>query len=106
MYVAADFMPHQLAVDEAQGALRKVRSRDMGIKVRRVKPTHTQDAAALGGLGFPTPERWRVIQGPGGHRHPGCEAGFQEIATAQTLSLSGIAMLCVHGYTFPGWIDW
>ena len=66
----------------------------------------TQDAAALGGLGFPTPERWRVIQGPGGHRHPGCEAGFQKIPTAQTLSRSGIAMLCVHGYPFPGWIDW
>ncbi len=97
-------MPHQLAVDEAQGALRKVRSGDMGIKVWRVKPTHTQNAAALGCLRFPTPERWRVIQGPGGHRDAGREAGFQEIATAQTLGMSGITMLCVHGYPFPGWI--
>jgi hypothetical protein len=59
--LGADFMPYELAVDEAQGALRKVSCRDMGIEVRGVEPPHAQDAAALGGRSFSTPEGWRAI---------------------------------------------
>jgi len=39
-------MPHQFAVDEAHGALRKASEREMMIKVRWIKSPHPQDPAA------------------------------------------------------------
>ena len=40
LHLRTDLMPHQSAVDEAQGEMRSGSDRQMGIKVRRVKPAH------------------------------------------------------------------
>ena len=92
----ADFMPHQLAVDEAHGALRKASDRELGIKVRGVKPAHAQDAAAPGLPRVCPPEDGGMGQRPGGHRHAGRQASLQKSATAYTVSLLGMGLSCFH----------
>ena len=87
-------MPHQFAVDEAQSALHIGSGREMGIKVRGVKPAHAQDAAALGLPRFGPRECSGVGQGPGGQRYTGRQAAFEQLTTIHTLGLLGI--LPVH----------
>src|SRR5438132_940826 len=51
-----DFIPHQSAMDEAQRGVGLETDRLMMVKVRRIIPPHTQDAAALGLPGLSAPE--------------------------------------------------
>ena len=75
-HIAADFMPHQFAVDKAHGALRKASEREMVIKVRRVKPAHAQDPAAPGRPRLCPPQYGRATQGQGGQRRASGQAGL------------------------------
>src|SRR6266568_3284000 len=95
-HVAADFMPHQFAVDKAHGALRKASEREMVIKVRGVKPAHAQDATAPGLPRLCPPEYGGMGQGPGGHRHAGRQASLQESTTAYTVGLFSMCLLWFH----------
>ena len=98
-HVGADFMPHQFAVDEAHGALRKASDREMGIKVRGIKPAHAQDAAASGLPRLCSPQRGGAMQRPGGQRHASRQASLEQRATTHTLGLMG--MLCAHRKPLP-----
>ena len=83
-HVRADFMPHELAVDEAQRVCVLKLSVRCGSKCGGIPAAHAQDAAALGLPRFRPPERRGTIQGPGGQGDTGGEARFQQIAAAQT----------------------
>jgi hypothetical protein len=95
-HVGTDFMPHQFAVDEAHGALRKASERQMVIKVRGIKPPHAQDAAAPGLPRLCPPEYGGMGQGPDGHGHAGRQASLQKSATAYTVSLLSTCLLWFH----------
>src|SRR5262249_34563873 len=94
-----DFMPHQPAVDEAESGLCPDIDREVWVKVHRVKAADAEDATTLGRSLFFTPERRRAIEGPGGERRTGRQAGFQQLTTAHTVGVSWIDMSCLHGYS-------
>ena len=95
-HVSADLMPHQLAVDKAQGALRKARGCEMGIEVRGIPPTHAQDAPALGWSCFGAPEGRGMRQRPDRQGHASREASFEQLATVHPPDMLGRCLRCVH----------
>src|SRR4029453_11393916 len=95
-HVAANFMPHQFAVDEAHGALRKASDCEMGIKVRGIKPAYAQDATALGFPRLCPPQRGGAMQGQSGQCGASDQASLQHITTAQTWLRSSSWILYLH----------
>jgi hypothetical protein len=89
-------MPHQFAVDEAQGALRKGRCDEMGIKVRGSNPPHAQDAAALGLSGVAAPEQRWPSQWPQGTRGARGEANLQQLTAGQMRGHASVCLRCPH----------
>src|SRR5215475_3954729 len=89
-----DFVPDQGTVDKTQGVMGLRVEDEMRIKMGWIGAPHAQDAAALG-LPRVRPPEWRgTMQRPGGQSNAGGEAGFQQIATAQTRGIASIGRPC------------
>src|SRR5262245_1580931 len=96
-HVAANFMPHQFAIDETHGTLRKASDGEMVIKVRGIKSPHAQGAAAPGLSRLGPPQRSGAMQGPGGQGGARGQASLQYITTAQTRYRASSWIWCLHG---------
>src|SRR5262249_24189787 len=68
------------------------------IKVHGIPPPHADSAPPLGRPCFFAPQEGRAMDGPGGQRDAGGQAGLQHIATAQTWGRSSGCRRCVHGF--------
>ena len=85
-HVRTDFIPHQRAVDEAQGGIGLEVEGEMVVEVRGIIATHAQDAAAPGLSGLRAPECRGAIAGARqtASRQPVMPA-LQESTTAHSL---------------------
>ena len=76
--LGTDLIPHQRAVDEAQGGVGLETDRLMMVKVGGIIPPHAQDAAPFGRPGFRRPESLGTMERPGRPRGSRHEARFEQ----------------------------
>src|SRR5262249_42096467 len=98
LYLRADLMPHQAAIDEAQGGMGIVIYGQMGIKVWGVPPPHPQDPAAPGLPRVGPPEGGGPSQRPQRQRDASDQAGAQQTATTHTPNRASSWRRCFHRY--------
>src|SRR4029434_5174761 len=90
IYIRTDFVLDQRTVHEAHGVLCLAVNRELRVEVWGIIAPDAQDTGALGLRGCGTPTLGGARERPGRQRDTGCQAGLQEMTTAQTFGG------CVH----------
>src|SRR5262245_21932799 len=89
-YIRTNSVLDQCTVHEAHGVLGLAINRELRVEVWGIIAPDAQDTAAFGLPGCGTPALRGARERPGRQRDAGCQAGLQEMTTAQTFGG------CVH----------